>query len=819
MTFAEVTVNAAQPLRQSFTYRIPEGMSVIAGQMVYVPFGARTLQGVVMEVTETPAFAEARDITAVVDPRPFVTPQRLSLACWLSDYYLAPLFDCVALMLPPGSRERPLTLLEPLATLEELPSLGLTEKQQAVLAFIIGQGSASVDDLRRERRLTGFQNAVSSLLRRGFIRRRYELARPAARPRVVKYVWLVESEGAARDQVTAFRDEGSPRALRRALVLEALAEEGELVLSRARAMGLTAALERDLLAADIARIEEVTVVRDPLAGRTYAYRPPDPLTTAQEAAAGAVCTAMEASEAGQRPALFLLHGVTGSGKTEVYLAALDRAVTLGKRAIVLVPEIALTPQTVRRFGERFPGRVAVMHSALSPGEHFDMWHQIREGAYDVVIGPRGALFAPQPDLGLVIIDEEHEWTYKQAEGAPRYHARLAAEVLCRETGAVLVLGSATPDIESYFKANEGAYRLLELPDRLVRSKQGDVTVAPLPEVQVVDLRDELKRGNRSIFSRSLSSGIRQALDAREQVILFLNRRGTATFVQCRDCGFVLSCPSCAMAFTYHEPEKQLVCHYCGRRTPPPSVCPICEQNRIRMLGIGTERVEQEAQRAFPDARTIRWDRDVTRGRDSHEAILSRFLSHEADVLVGTQMVAKGLDIPLVTLVGVVSADVALHIPDFRAGERAFQLLEQVSGRAGRGPRGGRVIIQTYTPDHHSIQAAAAHDYRMMYEREIEIRRRMGYPPFGRLVRMTYSHSGAAYAQEQAALMVGRLNKERNRLGLANLDILGPSPAHLPRLRGRWRWNVALRGADPAALLREMPLPRGWTVDIDPASLS
>ena len=238
-----------------------------------------------------------------------------------------------------------------------------------------------------------------------------------------------------------------------------------------------------------------------------------------------------------------------------------------------------------------------------------------------------------------------------------------------------------------------------------------------------------------------------------------------------------------------------------------------------MLGIGTERVEQEAQRAFPDARTIRWDRDVTRGRDSHEAILSRFLSHEADVLVGTQMVAKGLDIPLVTLVGVVSADVALHIPDFRAGERAFQLLEQVSGRAGRGPRGGRVIIQTYTPDHHSIQAAAAHDYRMMYEREIEIRRRMGYPPFGRLVRMTYSHSGAAYAQEQAALMVGRLNKERNRLGLANLDILGPSPAHLPRLRGRWRWNVALRGADPAALLREMPLPRGWTVDIDPASLS
>jgi primosomal protein N' (replication factor Y) len=337
-------------------------------------------------------------------------------------------------------------------------------------------------------------------------------------------------------------------------------------------------------------------------------------------------------------------------------------------------------------------------------------------------------------------------------------------------------------------------------------------------VEIVDLREELKSGNRSIFSRSLARGIRQALAAGEQVILFLNRRGTSTFVQCRDCGFVLSCPSCAMAFTYHEPEKRLVCHYCGRRKPMPPACPVCEGNRIRMLGIGTERVEQEMGREFPAARTLRWDRDVTKGRDQHEAILAKFLAHEADVLIGTQMVAKGLDIPLVTLVGVVSADVALHLPDFRAGERTFQLLEQVSGRAGRGPRGGRVIIQTYTPEHHSIEAAARHDYAAMYEREIETRQRLGYPPFGRLVRLTYSHTGAAYAREQAALMVSRLGKERDRLGIANVDILGPAPAHLPRLRGRWRWNVALRGVDPAALVERVALPRGWVVDVDPASL-
>jgi primosomal protein N' (replication factor Y) len=818
MPFAEVCVNAAAPIRQTFTYRVPDELTVLPGQMVYVPFGSRKLQGVVIELTDTPAYAEARDIAEVIDPRPLVTPERLALARLLSDHYLAPLFDCVALMLPPGSRERPLTLLEPLVTLEELPSLRLTDRQSAALTFLIEHGAVSPEELGRRSRLTGVQNIVSALLRRGFVRRRYELARPAARPKVVPHLVLRAPEARLRDEIVRLRAEDTAKSTRRALVLEALAEEAAIPLSRARALGLTPAFLRDLQGAGTAAIEDVMVTRDPLAGRSFGYRPPARLTRAQDAATSAIIDALDDPQPGHRPRIFLLHGVTGSGKTEVYLAALDRAVTLGKRAIVLVPEISLTPQTVRRFGERFPGRVAVMHSALSPGEHFDMWHRIRDGHYDVVVGPRGALFAPQPDLALVVIDEEHEWTYKQHEGTPRYHARLAAEHLCRATGAVLVLGSATPDVESYFHASEGASRLLELPERLVRTAAGDVETAPLPAVEVADLREELKAGNRSIFSRALARGIRQALDQGEQVILFLNRRGSATFIQCRDCGHVLDCPSCAMPFTYHENEQRLVCHYCGRRANPPAVCPVCGGSRIRMLGIGTERVEADAQKAFPEGRTLRWDRDVTRGRDSHEAILSRFLAHEADILIGTQMVAKGLDIPRVTLVGVISADVALHIPDFRAGERTFQLLEQVSGRAGRGPLGGRVIIQTYTPEHHSIQAAAAHDYLQMYHREIDVRRRLGYPPFGRLVRMTYSHTGAAYAQEQAALMVGRLHKERERLGIANVDILGPAPAHLPRLRGRWRWNIALRGDRPSSLLAEMNLPRGWTVDVDPASL-
>lgn len=301
-------------------------------------------------------------------------------------------------------------------------------------------------------------------------------------------------------------------------------------------------------------------------------------------------------------------------------------------------------------------------------------------------------------------------------------------------------------------------------------------------------------------------------------MLFLNRRGTASFMQCRDCGFVPQCRSCSVSMTYHEPENALICHYCHRRQKIPGACPECGGARIRMMGLGTERVEEEAKKAFPEARTLRWDRDVTKGRDSHEAILAKFLAHESDILIGTQMIAKGLDIPLVTLVGVVSADIALRLPDFRSGERTFQLLEQVAGRAGRGPKGGRVIIQTYSPDHPSIEAAAAHDYHAMYRNEVEFRRRLGYPPFGRLVRMTYSHTGAGYSQEQAASMVHRLRKKQAETGVANLDILGPSPAFVARMRGRWRWNVILRGSDPAGFLDGETLPRGWVVDVDPVTL-
>ncbi len=823
MTYAEVAVNAGAPIRQTFTYRVPDGlfadgqgMPLDVGHAVYVPFGSRRLQGVVLEVTETPAFPDARDVDAVIDPEPLVSPERAALAHWLSDHYLAPLFDCVSLMLPPGFKRRPLTILRPLVSLDELPRLGLTERQQAALTYLIAHGQAEQDELRKALRLRNVSAVVSGLALRGFVQRSHELARPKVRPKVVPHLRLLVSAGVARRRARALRDEGGASALRRAMVLEALADEGPIPLAELRPLGLTAAVLRDLQQQDLAAREDITVVRDPLAGRVYPKRAAPALTAEQDEAYRRIAEAMDG---GGQPQTFLLHGVTGSGKTEVYLQALDRAVALGKRAIVLVPEISLTPQTVRRFGERFPGQVAVMHSGLSLGEHFDMWHEVRAGRYAVVVGPRGALFAPQPDLGLVVIDEEHEWTYKQQEGSPRYHTRLAAEELCRLTGAVLVLGSATPDVESHFRSTvSGSHQLLELRQRLQRTESGGVAPSPLPQVEVVDLREELKAGNRSIFSRSLTASIIAALSAKEQVILFLNRRGTASFLQCRDCGHVPSCTSCAVSLTLHQPENRLVCHYCRRGRPAPRVCPQCGSPRIRQLGLGTERVEEEARRAFPGARTLRWDRDVTRGRDAHERILARFLAHEADILIGTQMVAKGLDMPLVTLVGVISADTALRFPDFRSGERTFQLLEQVAGRAGRGPRGGRVITQTYSPEHYAVAAAAQHDYHALYNQEVEFRQRLGYPPFGRLARLVFAHTGEEYAREQAAAMVRYLREERDQRGLPNLDILGPGPAFVPRLRGRWRWQVIVRGDNPTELLAEVAFPRGWTVDIDPVSL-
>ncbi|MBU0490960.1 MAG: primosomal protein N' [Chloroflexi bacterium] len=599
-------------------------------------------------------------------------------------------------------------------------------------------------------------------------------------------------------------------------------------------------------------IEEREVRRDPLAGRHIPLVEPPPLTPDQAQVWHVIEQGLRSPAPGAQSPAYLLHGVTGSGKTEVYLRALAEVVQQGRQAIVLVPEIALTPQTVHRFAARFPGRVAVLHSGLTPGQRYDEWRRARAGAVDVVVGARSAIYAPLPNLGLVVIDEEHEWSYKQDQ-TPRYHARDVALKLAELTEAIVILGSATPAVESYRRAERGQYHLLTLPQRIVARRDWanaeraryrrpvedglpgptPLTIArELPPVQVVDMRAELKAGNRSIFSRPLDAALRQVLQAGEQAILFLNRRGAATFVLCRDCGHVLRCARCEVSLTYHESggkvgdggrtraegEGELICHHCNRRYAQPVRCPACGSPRIRYFGIGTQRVEAEVRAAYPQARVLRWDRDTARSGKTHERFLDAFARHQADILIGTQMVAKGLDLPLVTLVGVISADTALHLPDFRSTERTFQLLAQVAGRAGRSSLGGRAIVQTYSPDQYAIQAAARHDYAAFYRQEIAFRREQGYPPFGQLARLVYSHSRNERAEAEAQRMYDALHAWVRAQGLGAVTLIGPAPAYIHRLRGRYRWQIVIRAQDVHPALAGVEVGPGWSVDVDPAHL-
>jgi primosomal protein N' (replication factor Y) len=522
---------------------------------------------------------------------------------------------------------------------------------------------------------------------------------------------------------------------------------------------------------------------------------------------------------------YLLHGVTSSGKTEIYIRAAEETIRLGKQVIVLVPEIALTPQTVRRFLARFPGQVGLVHSKLSEGERYDTWRRARAGKLKVIIGARSALFSPLPNIGLIVADECHDASYYQSE-QPFYHAVTSAQEYARLCGAVCLLGSATPTIEQLSLASDsplplgggqgGRSRLLSLPQR--------VTESQLPPVQIVDMRAELKSGNRGIFSRALSESLAETLSRGEQAILFLNRRGTATYVFCRNCGTVLKCPNCDTPLTYHtdltvsrppSPDA-LLCHRCGYSRHLPKTCAVCKSDQIRQYGLGSEKVETDVQAMFPQARTLRWDWETTRQKDAHEIILTHFANHQADILVGTQMLAKGLDLPLVTLVGIILADVGLNLPDPFASERTFQLLTQVSGRAGRSARGGQVILQTFAPEHYVIQHAAQHDVDGFHKLELDYRQQLGYPPFARVVRLEYRHRDNAKAESESQRVL-QLLQEKLKTEHRTQTTATAVPCFFAKVDGVFRWQILLRGPDPASLLRGLRLD-DWRIEVEPISL-
>ncbi|MCY4536795.1 MAG: primosomal protein N' [Chloroflexi bacterium] len=606
------------------------------------------------------------------------------------------------------------------------------------------------------------------------------------------------------------------------------------------ATGASAKLIQKLERTGIIEIREERIWRDSLQDLDFMPTEPPHLTPDQQAVWDMILPALRRSaDDSSESARFLLHGVTGSGKTEIYLRAIAEVLNQGRQAIFLVPEIALTPQTVRRVSERFAGRVAMVHGSLPVGERYDTWVRARRGDISVVVGTRSALFTPLPDLGLIILDEEHDASYKQLSwrGQPQYHSRDLADYIMTRKGGVLILGSATPDLNSWYRAQKDLLTYLRLPKRIMghrrrirqqanragvvaRYAPGDFDALhiDLPPVSVVDMRAELRQGNSSMFSRELEQSLAEVLDRGEQAMLLLNRRGQATYVFCRDCGYVLECARCDSPMTYHRFDQSLRCHHCGASQEQPRHCPMCQSSRIRYFGAGTQLVDETLRDMFPQARTLRWDTDTASKPHMHFEILQRFIDGEADILIGTQMIAKGLDLPLVTLVGVVSADLGLSLPDFRAGERVFQLLTQVAGRAGRGILGGKVVLQTYQPDNYIIQAASRHDYAGFVESEIAYRKALGYPPFRRLARMVFSYTDPQKPQQQAAMAAQRIQLLITRYDMTGTSLIGPVPCFFTRIDRHYRWQLLIRGPNPRVMLRQLAIEPGWQIDLDPIDI-
>ncbi len=819
--YADVAVDARtnQP-GGTFTYSIPPHLNVQPGQLVRVPFGPRTLRGIVTRLTFERRVDYTKPILALVHPEPLLNDTQMELAQWVSRYYMALLFDSMAPMLPPGSRSRSGALVRLVTGASEPERLPPAARR--LLAYL-RKHSRPLRAASLARVLGPWvPNALRALMEAGLLEELPEAEAPVQKRRRAQAVRSAVSP----EEMLAFA-ETLTRAPKQAALARRLAERATtpyLVSAARNEFG--ASVLNALLDKGYASIDEVgeEAPRGPCKQGEMPLMP-----TADQA------RALAAINAGQddptlTPRTFLLQGVTGSGKTEVYLQAIAHCLERGKRALVLVPELSLTPQAVARFEARFPGRIGVLHSGLSPAQHWREWWAAREGRYDVIVGSRSAVFAPLPNIGLIVLDEEHEWTFKQTDAVPRYHARDVAIRLAELTGAVVVLGSATPDVASAYAADRGVYTHLRLPNRIERSG----APAKMADVHIVDMRQELKSGNRGVFSEALREALVDTVRSGRQALLFLNRRGAANVVECRSCGYVMRCWRCGTPYTFHSsetghgPEARnsdgrdgrgiLVSHHCNRRRRMPATCPSCRGRQIRYLGLGTQRLVEEVLALIPRARVLRWDRDATPNAQAHGELLHSLTSGEADILVGTQMITKGLDVPNVALVGVVLADVGLNFPDFRAPERTFQVLTQVAGRAGRGGSAGRVIIQTYQPDNYAIRTAAAQDYDAFYRQEMAQRRSQDNPPLTRLVRLVLGHSQEEAARKEAMRFAGILRRVMREWDMRGVDIIGPAPAYPPRLRGAWRWHLLLRADDPRLLLDKVAVPPGWLVDVDPVNV-
>lgn len=836
MNYANVAFPIA--VNRLFTYSVPKHLDAIVqpGMRVLASFHRDSLEGVVVERTDTTDLSadKIKNISECLDDVPTYSDELLALTKWMADYYLTSWGNALFCAVPAAVRNQKQQVVKLIP--EYTPPIGKVQKE--IVAHLEAEGELSPNQLARRvgKSYTQLRPTITTLRQKDIV----EVIvshKPKATTQFTNVATLALPETDIVNEIaelTTGRDgyekatnekkqqNTHAAATKHAEILQILLDEGGSLGTTeiTKRVKTGSSLLRTLERRGLISISRTEAIRNPLSSQHVVPTPPHALNSIQSKAFAEILKGLQSEERSQQG--YLLHGVTGSGKTEVYMQAITHILESGKSVIVLVPEISLTPQTTSRFIGRFGERVALLHSRLSDGERYDQWHRIHKGEADIVIGPRSAIFAPVQRLGLLIIDEEHSDSYK-SDTAPRYHAREVARKRCELANCPLILGSATPSLESYYNSQNGTDKLLTLPSRVLDRK--------MPEVYIVDMREELKNGNRTIFSERLRNSIADRLEKQEQTILFLNRRGHSSYVFCRTCGYVERCTNCSISLTFHFETKRMVCHHCGHQRDTHSSCPDCNGVAIDYFGrrgFGTETVEQEVRKSFPTANVKRFDADSTARKNAHQHILDAFRRQEIDILIGTQMVAKGLDFPNVTLVGVVVADTALNLPDFRASEQTFSLLTQVAGRSGRAESAGEVIVQTYMPDHYSISSVKKHDYISFYQQEIEARSVLQYPPFSHVATLLLRGEDEKGVRD-VTHSVGDYLKTLQSDEFPEVNILGPAPAPLSKIDGKYRWHFLLRcqnvdrisqllrklNEEPPAILKSSVID--YIIDIDPTN--
>jgi primosomal protein N' (replication factor Y) len=828
--YARVSVNVPQ-VSGCFDYKIPVELinSIQIGSLVEVPFGKQIVQGVIVELLETSVVESTKEILGLIDTNPVLTRAQITFAKTITDTFYCTYSQAIELMVPPGLSQQ----ADILITLTGVSNgKALSQLELKIVDQMHKKGSVRGRQLDSAFPRVVWKTPLKRLQQMGILEYHSFLPKPTIRPQMVRTVQICAGEQEIREYQLENQDKKISSALeRRNRVIAFLQSEPEPIpVQWVYAETACTMVDLQFLATkDMVTLGETEWIRDPVAKISVNAEKDITLSNDQALAWLEVSDSIGQMLSGNDIKPILLFGVTGSGKTEIYLRAAEKVVAQGKKVIILVPEISLTPQTVRRFINRFPGRVGLYHSRLTAGERYDTWRRARAGKIDVMVGPRSALFTPFTDIGLIIVDECHDDSYCQGDYGVYYDSRVLTELYSRSMKALCILGSATPNVSQLYDARESGWHVIKLPERIRVSFPGTLepvlpvnripNMGELPAVQVVDMRDELKNGNMSILSLDLQKSLINTVKNGNQAILYLNRRGKATYVFCRNCGYVLVCPRCDLTLTLHGEKNELICHQCGYKRGQPKVCPKCISTTIRQLGVGTETVEAAVRTLLPDANILRWDAETSRFKDAHEIILSHFMNHRADILIGTQMISKGLDFPMVTLVGVILAETGLSLPDYRATERTFQLLTQVAGRAGRSDLGGKVVFQTYQPDNYVIDLASQYDYEQFYLQELEYRRRLGYPPYYQLIKLEISNQSSDIAEATANRISNLLVNWMEASGRQASELVGPVPCYFGKVNNIYRWQIILRGPNPGDLIKgHISELTGVRIEVNPPNL-